>query len=269
LTDLRGRRLAGNVFVWTLGGESVASSYGSNGGAIIGRDAVLVVDPLIAPSYARLVEEAVRKETSLPIRFVVVTHHHTDHALGAGYFASAGAEVLTHAACRDRMAAEHAGLIASRRSQSDIASLFEDAEAYEPSRTFRDETTLDLGGTVVRVLHPGHNHTPGDAVVHLPGESVVFCGDLVSNGYHVNYEDAAFGKLEGGLNLLRSLGARTYVPGHGTPGGPEILDAQSRYHAAIAQARREADADKAADWIRSRFPDHLLEIVTTSSFSRE
>jgi len=158
------------------------------------------------------------------------------------------------------MAAEHAGLIASRRRQPEIAALFEDAEAYEPSRTFETEMTLDPGGTQVRILHPGHNHTPGDAVVHLPGESVVFCGDLVSNGYHVNYEDAAMENLEAGLDLLRSLKARTYVPGHGSPGGAEVLDAQSRYHEAVRQAARSGDIGQ----VRAAFPDYLLTEVLGS-----
>src|SRR5580765_4585666 len=177
MSGLRQRSIGGNIRVWTFGGGSVASSYGSNCGAVIGRDAVLLVDPFIAPALARLAEGALSEETPLPVRAVVLTHHHTDHAMGAGYFLAAGAQVIAHRACRDRMAAEHAGLIASRRRQPEIAALFEDAEAYEPSRTFETEMTLDPGGTQVRILHPGHNHTPGDAVVHLPGESVVFCGD--------------------------------------------------------------------------------------------
>ena len=264
---LREHRIGDRVLVWTLGGESIESSYGANGAAVIGREAVLLVDPFIAPAHARLAEAALRKATSLPIRHVVLTHHHTDHALGAGYFAAAGVEVIAHESCRRRMAAEHGGLVASRRRQPAIARLFEDAEAYQPSRTFTGEVVLDLGGgTVVRVLHPGHNHTPGDAIVHLPAESVVFCGDLASNGYHVNYEDAAFENLEPGLGLLRSLGARNCVPGHGPPGGPEILDAQSRYHAAVREARSDGDPKKGAEWIRARFPDHLLGLVVESSF---
>jgi glyoxylase-like metal-dependent hydrolase (beta-lactamase superfamily II) len=162
------------------------------------------------------------------------------------------------------MAAEHAGLIASRRRQPEIAALFEDTEAYEPSRTFETEMTLDLGGTQVRILHSGHNHTPGDAVVHVPAESVVFCGDLVSNDYHVNYEDAAVENLESGLDFLRSLRARTYVPGHGSPGGPEILDAQSRYHEKVREAAQSLDSEEAAERIRAAFPSYQLAEVVGS-----
>src|SRR5262249_9130463 len=108
-----------NVRVYSLGGESIVTSYGANCTAIAGRESVLPVDPLIAPLYARHIEDAVALWTPLPIRLVVLTHHHTDHALGAAYFAAKGVTVLAHAACRDRMATEHAALIESRRQRPD------------------------------------------------------------------------------------------------------------------------------------------------------
>ena len=218
-TALAETRLRENVFVWTLGGEGIATSYGANCTAIVGREAVLLVDPFIAPVFARLVEERLREVSQAPVRHVLLTHHHTDHALGAGWFASRGVEVIAHPACRDAMAAEHPGLVASRRRLPEIAHLFRDAEPYLPSRALDADITLDLGGTEVRLLHPGWNHTRGDAAAYLPEESAVVCGDLVSAGYHVNYEDAAPANLERGLERLRALGARTVIPGHGAREG--------------------------------------------------
>jgi cyclase len=259
-------RLAEDLFVWTLGGEGIGTSYGANCTAVIGKTAVFLVDPFIAPVFARLVEQKLREKTSVPLRHVLITHHHTDHALGAGWFASRGVEVLAHPACGQAMAAEHPNLIASRRRQPDLADLFGDAEPYLPSRTFDEELRLDLGGTEVRVLHPGHNHTRGDMIAHLPEESIVVCGDLVFAGYHVNYEDASAANLDRGLETLRALGARTLVPGHGPPGGTELLDQQSRYHSAIRDAARsEPDSARAISRIRTLFPGYLLEEVLPSA----
>ncbi len=262
-------RVRENVFVFTLGGEKIATSYGANCTAVLGRDAVLLVDPFISPVHARLVEEKVHEKTPVPVRHIVLTHHHTDHALGAGWFAARGATVHAHRACRDRMAAEHPGLIESRRRQPEIAFLFRDAESYFPADVFDESLILDLGGRQVRVLHPGHNHTPGDAVLQLPESETVVCGDLVSSGYHVNYEDADVGNLENGIRFLRSLGARTYVPGHGAAGGPELLDSQARYHSAIrTAARSSSDAEAAFDRIRSLFPGYRLEEVLPAALRK-
>lgn len=255
-------RLRENIFVWTLGGEEIATSYGANCTAVVGREAALLVDPFIAPVFARLVEERLRELSPVPLRHVLLTHHHTDHALGAGWFARRGVEVLAHRDCAGRMAAEHPDLVRTRRLRPDIAELFADAEPFLPSRTFDDEVTLDLGGTAARILHPRHNHTPGDAVVHLPAESVVVCGDLVSAGYHVNYEDAAPANLARGLDSLRSLDAATYVPGHGAAGGPGVLEAQERYHATVREAVLSASDERAAiERTLAAFPGYRLDEV--------
>ena len=267
--DLRETELRDNVWVWTLGGDRIESSYGANCTAVAGREAVLLVDPLIAPAHARLVESALRAKTRLPIRFVVLTHHHTDHALGSSWFAGRGTTVVAHRACQEAMAAEHPKLIEARRQVAHLAELFADARPCRPSLDFEDDVlTFDLGGSEARVFHPGPGHTAGDAVVHVEPESVAMCGDLVSAGYHVNYEDAALGGLAAGLEKLRALGVRTYVPGHGTSGGAELLDDQLRYHRAVADAATEDDSTQAKERLRSRFPGFLLEEVLPASLER-
>ena len=258
-------RVGDRVRVWTLGGDRLESSYGANCTGIVGRDAALLVDPLIAPSHARLVEKAVRAWTDRPIRFVVLTHHHTDHALGASWFASRGAEVVAHRACRAAMEAEHPALVAARRQVPALADLFRDAVPHAPTHVLgEDEWRADLGGTRVRVAHPGPGHTPGDLVLSFEDESVTVCGDLVSVGYHVNYEDAALDRLEDGLDRLRRLGTRTYVPGHGATGGPEIVDAQRDYHRAVSVA---AEGPDGASALASRYPRFALAEILPQSIA--
>jgi cyclase len=264
--SLRETRLTERVFVLTFGGEDIRCAYGANCTVVLGREGVLVVDPLIAPSHARLVEAAVAARTGRPIREVVLTHHHTDHALGAGALARRGARVHAHRACADRMAAEHPGLVAERRANPALAPLFADAFASAPEDPFEYGVTLDLGGAKALVIHTGHGHTPGDAIVYLPEESVAICGDLVSNGYHVNYEDADPSGLDRGLAALSSLSARRFVPGHGPAGGAEIVEAQMRYHAAARQAAAAGGGpDAVASRLRAAFPSHRLAIVAPSA----
>lgn len=265
--------IRGNVTVFTPGGEEVASSYGANCTAVRGSDATLLVDPLIAPAHARLVEAALEGAGWPPVRFVVLTHHHTDHALGSSWFARRGAAVIAHEECRAGIERCHPGLVAERRRDPALAPLFADAEPVAPAILFSDGVTLDLGGVEARAAHTGHGHTRGDAIVHLPGESIAVCGDLVSNGYHVNFEDASRDGFARGLARLLALGARTYVPGHGAPGGREIVDAQERYlsivssvvSAGIAAGRGEAEI---AQELRRRFPGFLLEIVLPATVRR-
>lgn len=258
--ELRELRLRDNVWTWTAGGDRVETSYGANCTAVVGQESVLVVDPLIAPAFARRVEDALASKTSLPVRHVVLTHHHTDHALGASWFGGKGAAVLAHPACRAAMAAEHPGLVDARRRIPELEALFRDAEPHVPGSLVEDEERIDLGGTTALVFHPGPGHTRGDLVVHFARESLAVCGDLASVGYHVNYEDAVLDGLARGLDELSRLAASTFVPGHGPPGGPEILEHQRGYHEAVARAR---DAGE----IAGRYPGYALEELLPHSLA--
>jgi cyclase len=264
---LREIALSDRVFVWTLGGETIATSWGANCVGVLGDQGMLLVDPLIAPAYARLVEEAVARHTARPVTHVVLTHHHTDHALGSSYFGRRGVQVLAHRACAERMAAEHPGLVASRRAQPETAELFADAEARPPDRIYeREEVVVELGGVEIRVSHPGHGHTPGDSILHVTSEAVAVCGDLVSSGYHVNMEDASpFGALSG-LDRLARLEARTYVPGHGAPGGPALLEEQRAYHLRVSEVIGEGlSPGETEARLIELFPSHRLRLVLPSA----
>ncbi len=262
-----------NVFVWTLGGDTMLSSYGTNCVGVIDRAGVLLVDPLIAPAHARLVEEALRRHTSAPVRLVALTHHHTDHTLGAAWFAGQGATIIGHRACREGMAAEHPALIDARRRAAETAGLFADAVPVLPAVTFDQGLTLHVGDVEVEVWHAGWGHTPGDAFLFLPAERVAICGDLVFSGYHCNYEHASMAGVREGLRALRALDADTFIPGHGRAGGPEILDAQEQYHAVVESVVREGaaaglDDEALAAAVRARFPDYLLPIATPTAVAR-
>jgi cyclase len=264
--DLQETLLSPRLLLLTLGGDTMLTSWGTNCLALAGHDATLVVDPMIAPAHARLVEAALARRGFPPVRHVALTHHHTDHALGAGHFAARGATVVCHARCAEAMAAQHPGMIAARRRDPALAPLFADAEPYVPARTFGTALTIDLGDVAAVVTHLGPGHTPGDAVVVLESEGFAAVGDLVFHGYHYNYEEADVGALEWRLEQLASLAVARFVPGHGAPGGRELLEAQARYHAEVAQlVRAAADPRAARAAVLARFPGLRLDMAVESA----
>ncbi len=264
---LREISLSPRLLLLTLGGDTPATSYGTNCLALAGPDATLLVDPLIAPAHARLVEEALRRRGLPPVRHVVLTHHHTDHALGAGWFAARGAAVVAHRRCARGMAEQHTGLVAARRKVPALAALFADAEPYAPTALFDEAHLVDLGrGVRAEVRHLGHGHTAGDAVVIFPSEDAAAVGDLVFAGYHTNYEEADLAALPRRLEALGALGVSRLVPGHGAPGGPEIAERQSAYHREVARlVAAAAGAAEARAAILARFPGLLLEEAVESA----
>lgn len=257
--SLRETVLSPRLVVLTLGGERMLTSWGANCVALASAAGTLVVDPMIAPAHARLVEEALRRRGFPEVRHVVLTHHHTDHALGAAWFAARGAAVVAHVRCAEEMAAQHPAIIAARRGVPEIASLFVDAVPYTPAVRFEERHIIDLVDAEVDVRHLGSGHTPGDAVVLFPSEGAVACGDLVFAGYHFNYEEADAAQLARRLEELAALPASRFIPGHGLPGGREILDEQAHYHAEVARIVGSAASPAAAcAAIEALFPGRAL-----------
>jgi len=252
--------------IFTPGGDTPLTSYGANCVPFKGAEGTLVVDPLIAPAHARLVAQALSRSGFPAVTHVVVTHHHTDHALGASWFISRGAKVIAHERCAAAIAAQHAAIIAERRAMPELSALFADAEPYVPAATFSDTYQIDLGDVGAQARHLGPGHTKGDCIVIFPSERAVACGDLVFSGYHFNYEEADLQGLRSALAALRSVPAEHFLPGHGPAGGAEIVDAQARYHEKVAQLVRDATSPAdARGAIRAAFPAHRLDIAIESA----
>ena len=265
-------RLSDAVSTFTYGGETLVTSYGANAVAFFGEGATVLVDPFVSPVSAAGLDALLRARSAPPVTHVVLTHHHTDHALGAGYFAAKGAAVIAHEKAVARMAEEHPGLIAERRRDPEIAYLFESATPHVPSRIVSGRFLLEAGGLRLDVLHAGHAHTPGDLVIHAADLGVLVAGDLVSAGYHPNLEDADVAGLRAALERLRLLPFRTVVPGHGPAGGREIVEEQLRYlDTAERTVRRALESGAAADAreaVERAFPRFRLGVVLPALVAR-
>jgi len=267
VSPLRETTVNGRVAVFSTGGEDLASGWGANAVAILGDGETLVVDPFVAPVYARELARLLAERGAGPVRWVVTTHHHTDHSVGASVFAGVGAEVVAHAVAAERMTAEQPPLLAERSASPAVGPLFFDAVPARPTVLVTEPLELSVGGVKAVVRPCGPAHTPGDLRVDLPGLGVVVTGDLVSHRYHPNLEHADLDGWRRGLaGLLAGPSGTTFVPGHGAPGGREIVEAQLAWlEAAEDEARRgvtdgrgEAEAVEA---MRRRFPGYALEAV--------
>ena len=69
-----------SYFVKTKSGKS--SEAGSNSGFIVLKDSILVIDAHISPEAENLMIGEIKKISSLPIRYLVITHPHKDHNSG-------------------------------------------------------------------------------------------------------------------------------------------------------------------------------------------
>jgi glyoxylase-like metal-dependent hydrolase (beta-lactamase superfamily II) len=202
------RRLSKSAYAFTAEGDP-------NTGVIVGDDGVMVIDAQATPLMAREVIRRVRRVTAKPVRHVVLTHYHAVRVLGASAYR---AEQII--ASRRTL-----GLIRERGRQ-DMASeigrfprLFRGAKSIPgltwPTLVFDNALTVMLGRLEVRILHLGPGHTGGDTVVWLPGERVLFSGDLVEYNAGIYAGDAHLEEWPNTLGRLRALKPRALVPGRG------------------------------------------------------
>lgn len=196
---------------------------GSNVGWVVFEDYVLVIDAGFAPG-ARVALEEIRRVTDKPVRFVLDTHHHPDHAFGNGVFVEQGAVVVCHEACQ-RI---ERGIPAE--SFQDSNRTFGESIAWKTGTlTFDDRLVFDDGTQRVEVLHFGHAHTPGDAVAWLPKQKILFTGDACVNGAFNYFRDSDSKSWLRVLERMSGLGAATIAPGHGGVGDASLLGKQSRW----------------------------------------
>ena len=215
------------------------SWYLNNTGFLTGRDGVISVDATSTERRTRAYLDAIATVTPKPVRTLVNTHHHGDHTHGNYLFG--GATIVGHERCREAILGTPAPPPAGVWTDVDWGSL----ELAPPFLTYTDGVTLWSGDLRCEVRYVGTPaHTTNDSIVHIPERSVVFAGDLLFNG---GTPFALMGSVSGWIEVLetvlRPLGARTLVPGHGPVCGPEVIDDVLAYLRFVQRTAREAKAE--------------------------
>ena len=222
-------RLAPGVFA-AVGDTGRGVEGRPNAGFVVTDAGVVVIDALASPQQGELLAKAIRRVTSQPIKWLVLTHHHPDHHFGAIVFRRMGAKVIAHP--DRRVLASEAGedaLIADwvRVVGLDAMRGFEFADT--PDRPVTGTDTLRLGREILVIVHPGAAHTAGDLMVWLPRERVLFAGDILVEDGVTMVVDGDSGELLKALAMIDSLHPAVAVPGHGAVAKrPEELVARTR-----------------------------------------
>jgi phosphoglycerate dehydrogenase-like enzyme len=100
------------------------------------------------------------------------------------------------------------------------------ASASQAAIVFNSGFTLTAAGREVVLFDLGRCATAGDAAVWLPRERVLITGSLASAGRVEATMGTDLVSWFDVLERLQGLGPEIVVPGHGNPGGAEILAAQ-------------------------------------------
>lgn len=223
-------RIADNVYSYVgEKDESPAHSYAANAGIVIGRDSVLVVDTLISAKEGERFLADIRKVTNKPIKYVVNTHTHLDHAFGNCVFAKLGATVISHTA--DRSMLERIGT-GTLQNIGNYGLKLEDmigTEIVYPALTFSDRMQIDLGDITVELIRVLPSHTEGSIVVLVPSQKLLFAGDVLFTDFHPFMADGNITGWTKTIDALLAMDIERIIPGHGPLSGKKDLREMKEY----------------------------------------
>ncbi len=222
-------QVPGEPIYYTLGNPGVPSKENegntSNAGFIVTPDGVVVFDALGTPSLGWNLLEAIRKVTSVPVRYNVVSHYHADHIYGLQAFKDHTSSIVVaqERALEYREDEETSGERANQRLDQRRQALApwvdENTRVVPPDITFKQQATLYLGGKRFVLIYAGPAHSASDSMMMVEPDRVLFAGDVVQNGRipFMNADDVDTANWLRSLDAVEKLDPKFIIPGHGQP----------------------------------------------------
>ncbi|HEX9675967.1 MAG TPA: MBL fold metallo-hydrolase [Anaerolineales bacterium] len=196
-------RVAENVYVFTS--EAYAQV---NAGAVIGPEWTVLIDTLALPEETLEIKEFVEKRLGRPVRYVVNTHHHSDHTLGNTLFPKA--LVVSHTLCRSLLDTRGREALEQAREHS---RELQDVKLHLPELTFsHGELILRAGRRTMRLIPlPGHS---ADGIgVLVVEDRVLFAGDVMMPIPYL--ADGDYEQMLTSLKAIPRMKLENLVQGHG------------------------------------------------------
>lgn len=197
--------------IWTVhptGGTDANATF------IVTGQGVMVVDTRMTPEGGEYVLNEIRAKSDKPVTHVINTHHHRESVLG------------------NRAFKDCPSIIAHRKAQKNLEDLVESGKLKDvtyPNLVFDKHAELTLGGYLLQLRHPGPAHTDGDLYVYMPSWRTIIAGGLVFNEVLPEMNDSYIDPWIDALQEMEDLDAELIVPGHGQPGGKQIIIQAKHY----------------------------------------
>ena len=194
---------------------------------LVTADGIIATDPINREAATWLKAELATR-FDVPVRYVIYSHHHGDHASGGEVFADT-AVFVGHENMRSAL--EGAGAAV--------------AEVRPPDTTYAEEMTLELGGQKVELHYLGRNHTDNMTVVLFPAQRTAFTVDFVTvrrlpfrtlrDSYLPDWIDS--------IKRLEALDFDILAPGHGSIGNKQDAADHRAYLEELVQAVAQGIGD--------------------------
>jgi glyoxylase-like metal-dependent hydrolase (beta-lactamase superfamily II) len=199
---------------------SVLQGSGGNVAVLTGPDGKVLIDAGISVSRPRITA-ALDSLGPMPIKHLINTHWHFDHADGNEWVHAAGASIIAHENTRKR-------LLSTQHVADWIFDFPPPAAGAVPTELFADKRAIKLNDTTLDMKYYGPAHTDGDISVYFAEADVLHTGDTLWNGIYPFIDYSTGGSIDGSIraanvNLAMTTNKTIVVPGHGPVGNRSDL----------------------------------------------
>lgn len=171
---------------------------------------IIATDP-INKDAATWLKAELAKRFNQPVRWVIYSHSHADHASGGEVFADT-ATFVSH-------------------DLTKLAMYRDKVPSPLADDSFQYKRTIELGGATVELAYVGRNHGDGGIVMRFPKERVLFAVDFIpvkSLAYR-DFPGAYFPDWLESLKQVEAMDFDILAPGHGALGSKEDVRLHREY----------------------------------------
>jgi glyoxylase-like metal-dependent hydrolase (beta-lactamase superfamily II) len=213
------QRLGEGTWAWLQPNGGLGES---NAGLVASGEHVLLVDTLWDLALTRRMLTEARGLVDAAPETVVNTHSDGDHVWGNQLLA--GARIVSTATAKDLMTLDmprdlrrlkRLGRVIRPLGREMAPFDWSEVELTLPNETFEGELSVAVDEREVRLIEVGPAHTAGDAVAWVPDVSVCFAADILFIGCTPITWAGPIASWLAAIERISSLGATTFVPGHG------------------------------------------------------
>jgi glyoxylase-like metal-dependent hydrolase (beta-lactamase superfamily II) len=235
-------RVADNVFYFQSDVYAQVTA-----GAVIGPNWAVIIDTLAIPEETLQIRDFIEQELNLPVRYVINTHYHADHAWGNCFFP--GATVIAHTLNRKQLATKGQQSLLEARKQNPT---FRKVKIILPQLTFDESYLILRVGKKTLSLFPLPGPCQDNIGVLVEEDRILFAGDaFMALPYIV---DGNIDDTIASLKKISKMGLENVVPGHGDIVLRGEIDGVVKENLAYLSALRKA-VRKAA---RRKYPQEIL-----------
>ena len=188
----------------------------SNTGFIIGEDEILIIDAGPSYIYAEEVIEIIKDISSLPIKYLVVTHHHPDHSFGISKYSEldieiiiSTSEIIRYEKYGKRLLNQMKNIVGEKWLKNTKIIKFEYNDYEFPQE-------IDLGNHKIIINFFKNGHSEGDLVVEIVNKKIVFAGDIIFNERAPTIPHANIQNWSIYIDNLIDSEWKLLIPGHGS-----------------------------------------------------